>query len=146
MLLFLFTPWPDIDFISLTGCRFNIFIVGEMDQCWGHCSELWLKASHLLLNLFLSPLPVFRGDGYWPKTKITRTDTAPPQGGWTHSAGEREQFSKLEELWGEVPAVPLRTWSESWICSGCSALTTEWTQKTPEGLQNRMTTLVGENM
>lgn len=37
-------------------------------------------------------------------------------------------------------------WSKSWICSGYSAQTTGQTQKTPEGLQNRRTTLVGKNM
>lgn len=56
------------------------------------------KAFNLRLNLFHRPSPVFTGVGYKQRS---HTDTAPPQGGRTHSAGRREQFSKLEELgWG----------------------------------------------
>lgn len=39
-----------------------------------------------------------------------------------------------------------KSWGGGWICLGCSALTTERSQKTPEGYENRRTTLVGKDM
>lgn len=109
MLLFLFTLWPHT-FISLTGCRSHIFIVGEMKRCWGHCSELRLKASHLLLNLVTQPFTCVQR--HWLLTENKdHTHRHGPSPGWMDS------FTQQQNV---ISSANWKSWRPKWLLCLCT--------------------------
>lgn len=120
MPLFLITLRTGVNVFSLAGCRPNMFVVEELGRRGGQERPALTQSFQFTALSFTQTFTgVHRHQVLTENKDHTQIRTLPRVDGLTQQ--ENVNSSANWKRWG------------GWICSGCSALTTERTQKTPEG-------------